>query len=364
MERGPTSAGEAFVVNHVRQENSAHATQRADSVNATEWNKYVSEHRFGSLFHRAEWENVFATYRLPVLRFAVRRSGRLAGVLPIVWQRSLLAGNRLVSLPWFDAAGVIADDEAARTALIDQAVGTLEQRGIVSLRIRQIEAFKQFGDTGTDKVLMRLALDADPQSLWDAFRPKVRNQIRKGQKEGLSVKQGGAELLPEFYAVYSQTMRDLGSPPHHRRFFDAVVGTFPSEAQVYAARVDGQTIGAALVLNNGDRLEVPWAASLKRFNPLCVNHVMYWQMIEDACHNGFRWFHFGRSSRDSGTYRFKKQWGAEPVQLNWYELNASGTPVHGGTDVPASYEMAARLWRHLPVWASRSLGPKLIAKLS
>ncbi len=44
----------------------------------------------------------------------------------------------------------------------------------------------------TGKVHMRLALPATPSELWDRLEAKVRNQIRKGKKNGLVVAWGGA----------------------------------------------------------------------------------------------------------------------------------------------------------------------------
>jgi hypothetical protein len=55
--------------------------------------------------------------------------------------------------------------------------------------------------------------------------------------------------------------------------------------------------------------------------------LLYSAVLEFACREGFKEFDFGRSSVDSGTYRFKLQWGAHPRQLYWYYWLAGGRSI-------------------------------------
>jgi len=58
-----------------------------------------------------------------------------------------------------------------------------------------------------------------------------------------------------------------------------------------------------------DALIVLWASSYREYFSLCPNNLLYWEMIRWGCEQGYRRFDFGRSSPQSGTYHFKKQWG-------------------------------------------------------
>lgn len=326
------------------------------------WNEYVAR-RPGGLFHRAEWEQVFAVYGLPFRRLAAVREGRVAGVLPLVWQRSLLFGNQWVSLPVFDVAGVLADDAEAQAALVEQAVAIAADSGAEVVLLRQAEPLGLSPHVRTDKSLLRLKLPADPDVLWSGIGSKVRNQVKKPLKNGLVAERGGVELLPHFFRVYSENMRDLGSPSHSRRFFRAVLDAFPNEAAIYVVWLNGAAVGAGFTMSNGDRLEIPWASSLRRFNRHCVNHLMYWHILEEACRDGFEWFCFGRSSYDSGPYRFKMQWGPEPVQLHWYYLAPNARAAAKASAMQQTYGWGTKVWRRLPLWLTRSVGPTIIAKV-
>ena len=72
-------------------------------------------------------------------------------------------------------------------------------------------------------------------------------------------------------------------------------------------------------------IEIPWASSIRDFNPLCPNHLLYWHAMETAVAEGVDVFDFGRSTPGEGTFKFKEQWGAEPVPLHWeYRLPKGG----------------------------------------
>jgi FemAB-related protein (PEP-CTERM system-associated) len=329
-------------------------------IPAADWDRYVTQRRL--LFHRREWDRVWGVYGLGVHRLAALRGDEVVGVLPLVHQRSLLTGNQLVSLPWFDAAGIAADDDDSSRKLAEAAVDLAEQLRADWVQVRQLTDCALSPHVRTDKVLMRLRLEPTAGTLWDRLKPKVRNQVRKAEKNGLQVTAGGKELLPDFFQVYSENMRDLGSPSHCPRLFAAVAAAFPADVRVYAVRLGQKTVGAGLTMANGTTLEIPWASSLKEYNELCVNHVMYWRVLSDACEAGHETFHFGRSTLGSGQHHFKKQWGAEEVPLHWYFLSRNSEAAAKAAEPPQEkFGRGTRLWQKLPLWASRRIGPRLIA---
>lgn len=315
-----------------------------------------------SVFHRPEWEDVLGVYGLPYRRLGAFRSGALVGICPLASIRSRLFGNQVVSLPWFDSAGVLADDDAAAGALAAAArqIAVNDRAASVQIRCGTEKALSEF--VRTDKVLMRLALGCTSDELWSRFPAKVRNQIRKGQKSGLTLEVGGQELLKDFCVVYERNMRDLGSPSHSRSFFHRICQHFSNECSIYVVRHADLAVGAGFTMQNGDTVEIPWASSLRSYGKACVNHFMYWEILADACRRNAAAFHFGRSSKGSGTYRFKKQWGAEARPLFWYLLPATGS-APDISPVQEQYRWATRVWQKLPVGVARRLGPLFISQI-
>ncbi len=293
----------------------------------------------------------------------VMAGSTLRGYLPLAHVRSWLFGDFLVSLPYLNYGGCVADHDAAAQALVDRAVALAEQLRVRYLELRHVRPLvhAQMTEQVATKVHMRLELPGTPGKLWDALDAKIRNQVRKGQKSGLHTVFGGPELLADFYAVFSRNMRDLGTPVYGQRLFRAILEQFPGRTELCVVRAGNQPIAAALLLHGGGISEVPSASSLREHNTSCANMLMYWQLLERTVLRGQRVFDFGRSSLDSGTYRFKKQWGAVPLQANWQYFMPPGVLQSDKLrpDNPR-YARLIRLWQRLPVWLTRLIGPAIV----
>jgi FemAB-related protein (PEP-CTERM system-associated) len=288
-------------------------------------------------------------------------AGRTCGFLPLAYVSSLLFGRFLVSLPYLNSNGVLADDEATARQLVDEAVALADQLCVRHLELRHEKELSHPALQGkqNNKVHMRLPLPDFPGPLWEALPAKVRNQVRKGEKSGLCVVWGGLELLPEFYAVFSQNMRDLGTPVYSRRLFHSVLEQFPADAELCVVRADKQPVASALLLHGQGVTEVPSASSLRQFNHTCANMLMYWQLLERSIRRGQTWFDFGRATMDGNTYRFKKQWGATPHEATWQSYERTGRATDVRPDNPR-FQRWIGLWQRLPVVLTRLLGPVIV----
>lgn len=329
------------------------------------WEDYLDRHPGTTLFHDPRWgEAMRQAYGNRPYYLTAQRGAEVVGILQLVLQKSLLFGTHLSSLPYLDAAGILADDAAVSDALIAEARRLMEEVGAKWAELRHAEAVAAALPSRTDKVALRLPLPSDPEALWEQFKPKVRNQVRKAQREGLTVHQGGSTLVDEFHAVYARNMRDLGSPPHSRRFFRLIVERFACAARLFVVRQEDRPVAASLTLTDRHGVHVPWAASDWRFRRSNANMLLYWHMLKSACEGGSPCFDFGRSTRDSGTYRFKRQWGAEEAPVYWQYLLQPGQSVPELRPDSRKYRLMVACWQHLPVLVARMIGPRIIARLS
>jgi serine/alanine adding enzyme len=207
-----------------------------------------------------------------------------------------------------------------------------------------------------------MILDLSPgiEALWTGLPAKTRNQVRKAQKSGLRVVSGGGELLDEFYTVFVENMRDLGSPVHHKLFFTRIFEQFGEQVRLFVVRDEQHPVGGLVCFFFRDTVTVPWASSLRRYISKCPNNILYWEALQYACMRNYLRFDFGRSSVDSGTYAFKKQWGAKPVQVYWQLLSRSpGRKNLAFSANESKYKMAVEAWKRLPIPVSRVLGPAI-----
>jgi FemAB-related protein (PEP-CTERM system-associated) len=286
------------------------------------------------------------------------RGDKTVGLVCLSHVRSLLFGRYLVSMPYLNTGGILADDGVAETALAKRAVSLADELRVRYLELRHEQPLQQptLSHRRTDKVHMRLELPTTGAALWEQITAKVRNQIRKGQKHGFTVHWGREELLDDFFAVFSHNMRDLGTPTFGRRLFAAIIKHFPGDAEFCVLRDAERPIASALLLHGKGVTEVPSASSLKSYNSTCANMLLYWQLLERTAERRQRAFDFGRSSEGSSTFKFKKQWGAKAFPAEWQYYLRDGTMSDMRKDNP-KYQRMIAIWRRLPVGLTRRIGP-------
>jgi FemAB-related protein (PEP-CTERM system-associated) len=357
------------------------------------WDEYIDGHPDASLFHRFGWRDVIhGTYKHDAYFLMAVRSGPAGaeasaphpqttmGVLPLIHLRSAIFGSSLVSLPFVDGGGILADSSEVEEALLSEALSLARRVGADSIDLRCEHALAASDEASTDggikrfapaalakrsqKVRMVLTLPGSSTELVRSFRSKLRSQFKRPLREGCTTKVGGMELLEDFYRVFLVNMRDLGSPVHSKELMRRVLETFRERSRVFAVYLAGKPIAASLVIGFKGILRNPWASSDRRYSAISPNMLLYLRMLEFACDEGYRTFDFGRSTPGEGTYRFKEQWGAVPAPLHWYLLSFLGDP--GGTQESAAerFKLASRCWRKLPVAVTRVLGPRIRKHIS
>jgi FemAB-related protein (PEP-CTERM system-associated) len=333
-------------------------------VSPHEWNAYVDAHPAASAYHAWQWREVFAgAFGHEPLWLAARRGAEIAGVLPTVVFRSWLFGRFMVSLPFVNYGGVLADDANVAGELLAAASREAKARRCAHIEMRHVA--RQFPELPVKqhKVAMTMALPASVDAAWSAVDRKARNQVRKAQKSNLDIEWGGRELIPAFYQVFAVNMRDLGTPVYSRRFFEHVVNVFPERTAVALVRNEGRAVAGAITVRYRDRIEVPWASSLRDYRASCPNNLLYWAVIERAIAQGCTTLDFGRSTPGEGTFEFKRQWGAEPSPLFWEYALASRRGVPDVTLANPRFGAAIAVWKRLPLPVTTVVGPSIVRSI-
>lgn len=333
-----------------------------DLQDPAEWDAFAAGHPAATLAHAAGWAEVLRrAYGLAVRRLAVRGAGGgLAGILPLVPFRGLSGRRELVSMPFLDTGGVAAEGEAV-AALRAGALELAAALGARALELRQLEPVRGLGgpSPGVDRVDLVLELESDAEAQWRRLRAQVRNQTRKAEKSGLDLAPDSWDLPAAFYGPYATNMRDLGSPPHALSFFRAIAEVFGEAARFFVARDGNRSVGGLVAIHFGEVVSVPWASTLRSERPRCPNNLIYWEALRWAIARGARRFDFGRSPQGSGTFRFKRGWGAAPRPLAWTRLDPAGRVVSWRSTRGEAAGRLAALWSRLPVPVATALGSRL-----
>jgi FemAB-related protein (PEP-CTERM system-associated) len=341
----------------------------SQNITQSAWDEYTTANSAAIFSHRYDWGEIFAlTYRLPIFRLATwsnTENRKISGILPLILFEAPGKEKRLISLPYTDGAGIVADYIQTGDRLLFSALKLADEVGAIHVELRQAgdghfqvpvhDLSGRWSHTAhAFKTGLLRPLPESSVELWSQLSAKVRNQVRKSRKCGCTVKTGGIELFEEFYSVFSENMRDLGSPVHDPEVFLGLLAKTSLKAKAVVVFVDALPVAAAIVLKHNSTLFNPWASSLRRWRPSCPNMLLYWAMLEYGIDTGCRWFDFGRSSPKASTCRFKCQWGAEMQPLVWHVFSRRPSAWN-----PHSESLAHNDWKTLELQSSRQDGPAI-----
>lgn len=324
-----------------------------------QWDRLVGSAGHSTFCHLFGWKQIMTDVLGHDCLYlaAVDEAGVWRGILPLVRVRSIL-GHFLISLPFLNDGGPIGE-RGAQQSLVEYAVAEAMRSGATLLELRAREELPGPAVPSYRRLSVQLPLPSSIEVLWQhTIRAKLRSQIRRPIKDGMTFRDGVNEL-DSFYQVFSRNMRDLGTPVLPRSFFERASSAFGS-AVVFATVYDssGVPVAAACCLLWREELEVTWASSLREFNHQSPNMLLYFRLMEEAVERGVRVFNFGRCSPGGSTHRFKQQWGGRDVPLPWPSWSRDASVGVPSADRPL-YRLAVEAWRHLPLAVANRVGPRL-----
>ncbi len=328
------------------------------------WDAFVKKTPGASVYHLSRWREIIKSCfgHQSIYLYAENDSGEILGVLPLVRLKSILFGDFLVSIPYFNYGGALAVCESIEIALMRRAAVIADELSIEHVEFRD-DVQRPDWPVKTDKVAMLLQLPATEAELLHQLGSKLRAQIKRAEKENLQTEVGRINLLDDFYSVFSKHMRDLGTPVYGKDFFSEILKSFPDDAKIIVLRHRSKPVATGFLLGHGSVLEIPWASTLGEVNKLNANMLLYWEVLRFAMSNRYQHFDFGRSSKDSGTYRFKKQWGAIEKPLFWHYHLRGGESLPMINPSNPKFALLISVWKRLPVAVTKLIGPPIVKNL-
>lgn len=332
----------------------------ADQEDFQRWDDYVRRNAEASPYHLIAWNLAgVAAYKHKQFYLIAEERNKICGVLPLCLLALPFSRGHLCSLPFCDIGGCLSEDDGIKRKLIDAALEIANRHRISTIHIRSRAAALPATDSEhAGKVSMLLSLPESSATLLASFKSKLRSQIRKAEKNGLTFRMGrDKSALEQFYHVLSSNMRDIGSPVHSKQWFESIRKRYAQDMAIGIVCKDEIPVGAGMLLFLENKAAIPWASTLSKYNHLAPNMLLYWGLLKYATDRHCTVFDFGRSSYGEGTYKFKKQWGARAVPLEWkiYSVGGKLTAAKGGSK--RMRRIFESLWRRLPLQISNVLGP-------
>jgi serine/alanine adding enzyme len=324
------------------------------------WINFLQQHAH-TPYHTFSWLNLIEKVFGHRSRLLVARDdkGNIIGGMPLTFFSSKLFGQFAVSIPYINYGGPISIYKNVNQQLITESAKYLTEFQLSHIEVRSIQP--DLSPVCTQKkASMILHLPTSDEQLDKDLGAKLRSQIKKAEEYQPELKIGKEELLNDFYQVFAHNMRDLGTPVYAKEFFAEILRTPDIKSTLLVVRLSNKPVSAAFLIGNNNVLEIPWASTIAAANKKNMNMWMYRKILSFAISENYQFFDFGRSTIDAGTYKFKKQWGAEPKQHYWYYLLPAGQDLPEINPNNPKYTLFIAVWKLMPVWLTRIIGPLLI----
>ncbi|MDQ2879613.1 MAG: FemAB family PEP-CTERM system-associated protein [Pseudomonadota bacterium] len=324
---------------------------------------FVSAHPFGTPFHLPAWSVAVecGCRQRAHLLVAERADGSIAGIVPLTEMRSLIFGKALVSAGFGVGGGPLAEDDAVAATLADAAWSLAQSLACPTLELRG-GAVRGEDWAIDDQTYLGFArpLAADDEAELLAIPRKQRAEARKALAGDLTITVArDAAAARAHYAVYAESVRNLGTPVFPRALFTAMLDAFGDDADILTVSAGGTPVAGVLSLYFNGTVFPYWGGGTSAARGLRANDAMYFALMRHARARGCTAFDFGRSKAGTGPAAFKKNWGFDGVPLAYHKRAGAGLAVREVNPLDPRYARKIEMWKKLPLWTANAIGPWL-----
>jgi FemAB-related protein (PEP-CTERM system-associated) len=322
------------------------------------WDEFIAAQDGATFFHRHAWRRVLERgFGHPTYYAIAERGRRIVGVLPLARMKTMMFGDGLLSLPFCVYGGPLAEDDETRVALDRHAIALRERLGARYLELRERGPVRPDwpGKRELYATFRRPIVAAADKNLL-AIPRKQRAVVRKAlENKDLTVETDGD--VARCYAIYCESVRNLGTPVFARALFELGLSEFPGDAEIVTVLHRGEPVTSCLSFFFRDEVLPYFAGGTPATRGLGAYDLMYYTIMNRAAARGARLFDFGRSKAETGAFAFKKNWGFEPEFLNYEYQLAPGTSVPENNPMNPKYRLFIAAWKRLPLPVANALGP-------
>ncbi len=328
----------------------------------TRWDRFVDDAEAGTLFHKTAWKRIIEAtfaYRSHYL-FAVRNE-EICGVLPLFHVHSWFAGNAVISTPFAVYGGLLAQDEEVEQALLNAGEAFASEQGANYLELRQRFACRNTELQTRENLYCTFIkpIYTLPEQTFSELPREARRMVRKAEKIGLTARFDNLRL-PEFYDIYANSVRSLGTPVFPTALFENCLREFRDEADILLIFHEDRPVAGVLSFYYRDTVLPYYGGSLPTKNYLAPNNFMYWSLMKSAGERGYKFFDFGRSKNSTGAFHFKRHMGFEQIPLPYQYRMMNGAQLPNNNPTNPKFQLAIKLWQRMPLGLTKVLGPRLV----
>lgn len=309
---------------------------------------FVAEHPDGTIFHRPQWSRAVERGSGQRAHYLLaERGGNLVGCLPLTLVRSRLFGNAAVSAGFATGGGILGEGAEP----LARAAWALDYPG-AELRGGPIPE----GWTASQGLYANFDRDlpADGEALLASIPRRQRTEVRKAIGFGLQVSSGSDRRHRDAHLrVYSESLRNLGTPAFPRALFDAALDEYGEEADIVVVWKDSRPLAALLNFYFKGAVQPYWGGGTYEARQWRANDLVYFEVMRRAIGRGCTRADFGRSKLGTGAWSRKRIWGFEETPLV-YAVRGKSRDLN---PLDPRHRLKIAAWQKLPLFLANRIGP-------
>jgi serine/alanine adding enzyme len=342
--------------------------------NKTEWEEFVSLPNNAGIWHTLKWKEIIEQeYGFKSYYLLAVNDLKVCGILPLFQVRSLITGNRLVSLPFSYSCGPIADSDNSFTLLTYEAKMLAEKLNCEYLELKMGTPLPDDSINQNQLIESKffytsvLNLSKDPEVIWNSMDARrTKWAVRKAEREGVKIRtETDSDDIKILHDLKVVTRQKHGSPAPSHQFFQRIMKEFgPKDlVKLWVADYNNKTVSALMFYAFKDTVMPAYIASDDDYKSHMPNNLLYWKAIEWACKNGYKYFDFGRTEPDNeNLLKFKSKWGCQNSKIPYYYYPKQPKLLSQNRD-SSKVTLITNWWKKAPVQVIRVLGPRLLKHL-
>jgi FemAB-related protein (PEP-CTERM system-associated) len=313
----------------------------------------------GTLFHRPAWLQAVERGTGQRARgLVLEKGGAIAGWLPLSEVHSPIFGRVLASSGFAVGGGVLAEGERAAERLCRAAEELAARLSCPTIELRGGPAPADWHHRTESHCGFAAPLAGDDEKQLLAITKRQRAEVRKGLEQDLEIRAGsGPEDFAAHYAMYAESVRNLGTPVFPRSLFEGMIEAL--DGDILTAFYKGEPVSSVLSFYHAGAAMPYWGGGTHAARRLRANERLYYELMLHARRRGCTRFDFGRSKTGSGPWAFKKNWGFEPEPLSYASWTAPGATRRDADPTSAKHAARIALWKRLPLALANRLGPPI-----
>lgn len=338
---------------------------RLEQPSSARWRDLAAGCRFDTVYQDPRWlELIESVYpRLGVHRLACfDDAGRLLWMLPLVALTPLGKWRpMLISLPFGSYGGFLWPKGKSKTLARDSLEllrGFFSDHHSFALEVRDLAGPVPVFAVNDQCRRFEKDLAGGPEALWRGISGNARTGVRKADKLGVEVVFDHPDAFAIFRDLNERHAAFHGTPLHAKNWYPRLRQGFDGQVEIVVAVHEGVMAGALFVLYSGDRAVLHAAVSRPEARRLPVMDRLVWAILDRLAQTEqVRWFDFGRTRPDAGQLFFKRKWNGRETPVYHSYLLKEGASVPWLLPDNPRLSPAIAVWRHLPRWLHRQLGP-------